>query len=89
MVLELFIALLVMFAALNAWATRAVFRDELSSREQRIGQLAVVWFVPVLGALLTLYLKRRELESSNGCYREEQTYDGQGVMGPGHGGGDD
>ena len=35
-----------------------------------MGQTAVVWLVPLMGAALTLYLKRREPERSSGHYRE-------------------
>ena len=55
---------------LNAWATRAVLRDDLSSLAQRSAQIAVVWLFPVLGASLTLYLKRKELEPGAGRYGE-------------------
>lgn len=69
--LELIGGLAVIFVLGNAWATREVFRDELSSSKQRAAQLLVVWLVPMVGALLTLYLKRRKAESPVGRYRDE------------------
>lgn len=71
MAVELISILLLLLLPLNAWATRAVVRDSLSSREQRTAQIAFVWLVPLIGALLTLYLKRAELEPPTGRYREE------------------
>lgn len=71
MALELIFIVLLLLLPLNAWATQAVLRDALSSREQRIAQIVFVWLVPLIGALLTLYLKRAELEPPTGRYREE------------------
>lgn len=71
MALELIASLAVVLVLLNAWATRAVFRDQLSSPGQRNAQVAFVWLAPVVGALLTLYLKRREPDGPVGHYREE------------------
>jgi hypothetical protein len=63
--------MLIALALLNTWTTRAVLHDDLSSRGQRAAQIAIVWLVPLLGALLTLYLKREKIEPSTGRYREE------------------
>lgn len=68
---ELIGSLVVVLVLLNAWATRAVLQDQPSSLGQRTGQVALVWLVPVVGALLTLYLKRRDAEAPVGRYREE------------------
>jgi hypothetical protein len=57
-------------AVLNVWATWRVLRDEDATGLQRVGQTAVVWLVPLVGAALTLYLKRREPERGSGHYRE-------------------
>jgi hypothetical protein len=69
--LELIGSLIVVLVLIDAWATRAVLRDQLSSSGQRTAQVAFVWLVPVVGALLALYLKRREPEAPFGRYREE------------------
>lgn len=71
MALELIFIVLLLLLPLNAWATRAVIRDALLSQGQRTAQIVFVWLVPLIGALLTLYLKRAELEPSSGRYREE------------------
>jgi hypothetical protein len=55
---------------LDAWATYVIVRDELSSRGQRLAQLALVWLVPFIGSLLTLYFKRSQTELPTGHYRE-------------------
>jgi hypothetical protein len=68
--LDLIIAVGVVAIILNAWTTRVVLRDHLSSRDQRAGQIAFIWFLPVVGALLTLYLKRTDPEPSSGHYAE-------------------
>jgi hypothetical protein len=44
--------------------------DDLSSLGQRIAQTAFVWLLPILGALLALYLKRTQLERHSGTYPE-------------------
>jgi hypothetical protein len=55
---------------LDAWATYVIVRDELSSQSQRLAQLALVWLVPFIGSLLTLYFKRSRTELPTGHYRE-------------------
>lgn len=60
MALELMGSLVVVLSLLNAWATCAVLRDQLSSPRQRAAQVAFVWLAPIVGALLTFYLKRKE-----------------------------
>ena len=57
--------------ALNAYASRQCYRDAYSSRGQRLAQIAFVWVVPVVGAILALRLSRNELEQSTGAYRAE------------------
>jgi len=56
--------------ALNAWTTRVVLRDELSSPAQRAAQIAFVWLIPLLGSLLTLHMNRKHPEPPTGRYRE-------------------
>lgn len=71
MALELIGGVLAALVFLNTWTTRAVLRDDLATQGQRVAQIAFVWLVPFLGALLTLHLKRKEAETSTGRYREE------------------
>ncbi len=70
MALELISAILVALMGLNAWATWRILRDDLSSRGQRVAQVAFVWALPFVGGLLALYLKRRDLEPPSGAYPE-------------------
>lgn len=55
---------------LDLWATRAVLRDTSATALQRAAQCGVVWFVPVVGAMLTLSLKRDQPEKGSGKYRD-------------------
>lgn len=54
---------------LNVKATVLVVRDDLSNRSQKSMQLAFVWFLPLLGAIVVLAVHRRE-ERSSGKYPE-------------------
>jgi len=65
------IAVLLSLVLLNLWAIHWVIRDHLSSRAQRVAQLIIVWAVPVLGAMLTLMVKRQRSPRPSGRYREE------------------
>jgi len=67
---ELLIGVFLLLLLLNTWATYGVIKDELCSRGQRIAQIIIVWGLPVLGALFTLYTKRHEPERASGRYRE-------------------
>ncbi len=53
------IAAILVLAAANLAATRLVLRDALSARGQKIGQLAMVWLLPVLGAIVVFAVHRR------------------------------
>jgi len=53
----------------NAWATYVVVRDAYVERHQRIFQIAVVWLLPVLGAIFIFALHRKP-EKPTGKYRE-------------------
>ena len=70
MLLPLIGLLLLAILLANAWATRAVLIDDLSTPAQRAAQLAFIWLVPLLGALLTLHFLRKDDEPSEGRYRE-------------------
>ncbi len=63
-------SILLVIVLLNAWATRAVLKDNLSTSGQRVAQIAFVWAIPFLGALFTLHSKRVDEEQSEGRYRE-------------------
>jgi len=62
--------MLVALGLLDAWVTWRVLGDGLSSPGQRAAQIALVWLLPLLGALLVLNLQRRNAESGSGRYRE-------------------
>lgn len=66
--LIILVFILVALACLNALATKAVLGDELSERRQKIVQLCLVWFLPLLGALLVLAVHRKP-EPASGHYR--------------------
>lgn len=68
--LEVIASVFVALVLLNAWTTRVVFQDDLSSPKERAAQIAFVWLVPFLGALLALHMKRKQPEPSTGRYRE-------------------
>ncbi|MBK7685678.1 MAG: hypothetical protein IPJ25_06400 [Rhodocyclaceae bacterium] len=71
MVIEVLLLLLVFLAFLNAWATLGIFKDQTFSRGQRTAQIAFVWLVPLLGALLAFAIKDAEPKTSTGRYSEE------------------
>lgn len=56
--------------ALNLWATTVVARDGLSSWGQRAAQIAIVWALPLLGALLVLHLSKERPHKPRGRYPE-------------------
>jgi hypothetical protein len=55
-------------AGLNIWSTVEILRDDGSSRVQKMAQISFVWLVPILGALLALYLVRQNVMPSAGTY---------------------
>jgi hypothetical protein len=67
-----FILLALLFTAviwMDAKATLLVLRDTLSEPRQRLMQLALVWLLPVLGALV-VFAVHRPAEKHPGTYRE-------------------
>ena len=44
--------------ALNVRASVVIARDALSERSQKVWQLALVWMLPIVGAILTLAIHR-------------------------------
>lgn len=73
--LILYAALVSALAALNVYASLRCWRDQLSSRAQRFGQIAFVWLVPGLGAALALHLVRAESARGGGGYAGEDDAD--------------
>ena len=51
-------AVALIWIALNIAATRHVLRDDISERAQKAAQLAVVWLIPLIGAILVLAVHR-------------------------------
>ena len=60
---------------LDLMATRAILRDDLSERGQRVAQLALVWLFPLLGALLVLALYRGPGKPSGRYPEADRTLD--------------
>lgn len=56
---------------LNVWATRMILQDALSERPQKRAQLLLVWLLPLLGAIVTLAVHRKE-EKALGVYPVEK-----------------
>ncbi|RYG06756.1 MAG: hypothetical protein EON92_19620, partial [Burkholderiales bacterium] len=57
------------FLVLHLKATIAVLRDDASGKGQKVGQLAFVWLVPILGAVVVLAV-HRAAEAPSRRYRE-------------------
>ena len=77
----LIIAAFVTLGLMNGWATWRVLHDDLATPFQRNAQIALVWVIPLFGALLTLYLKRQHLAQYSGTYPEPHDHgDDFGIM---------
>jgi hypothetical protein len=70
MIIEAFLAILIAIGLVNAWVTARVLGDGLSSLGQRVAQIALVWLLPAVGAMIVLNLQRRHGEKGSGRYRE-------------------
>ena len=64
--MEMVLVGLVFLAAFNSWVSSRIMQDDLSTKSQRTAQVAFVWLVPLLGALLALHLLKKEPEPSSG-----------------------
>lgn len=53
---------------LNLAASFRSQRDQFSLRHERFARLILVWFVPVAGALLALFMLRKASEAASGKY---------------------
>ena len=53
-------AVLAVVVGLNIYASVRILRDELLGRGQRIIQIAVVWILPLIGAVVALWHLREE-----------------------------
>jgi hypothetical protein len=75
---------------LDVMATRAILRDELSEQTQKTAQLAIVWLMPLIGALIVLGV-HRSAETPSRKYREqpdapdEFVFPGRGPRASSHG----
>lgn len=54
---------------MNARATQLVVQDVLCDRRQKLAQLLLVWFAPLIGAIIVLAVHRRA-EPPSRQYRE-------------------
>jgi hypothetical protein len=64
---------LIVLVALNIYASYQCYRDWTSSVGQRLAQIAFIWVVPVIGAVLAIRLIRNEPEKGTGTYQSEKT----------------
>src|SRR5258706_11059919 len=69
MEIALLTAVFLTWAVFCITATRAVVRDDFSSRRQKFVQVAFVWMFPVIGSLLVLAIHRKA-EPPSGKYYE-------------------
>jgi hypothetical protein len=69
-VIELLIVIACAIAAFNLFVSLRVLRDDLPPL-QRGGQLAIVWLIPILGALLAFTLQQKSLTRGTGHYPAE------------------
>ena len=69
MELVLTLAVLSIPIGLNIWAMWLVVNDSLTEGKQKAGQLAVVWILPVIGAIITLAVHQKS-EPPPRRYRE-------------------
>ncbi len=69
--LELLVATLLGLVLLNIWATWRVAYDDLSTSLQKVALAALIWCLPVLGALLVLHMLRQHPERRSGRYPGE------------------
>ena len=58
-VLAILVAIFCIAVGLNTKASFLVWSDKMSSKSQRSVQLAFVWLVPLLGAVLALHVLKR------------------------------
>jgi hypothetical protein len=64
------LAAIVALIATNIGASRLVVRDDLSERAQKVAQLAAVWLLPIVGAIVVFAVHRKD-EPPSRKYREE------------------
>ena len=82
--MDIFLVVAVLtFLGLNWYASRQCLRDSLVSTRQRFAQLAFVWLIPLLGALIVIAISRNTPEPSCGRYREDPDVGDQYVTGLG------
>ncbi len=70
MIIEVLFVGLAITVVLNTWTTLRILRDDLAEPAQKWVYSLLVWFIPVLGALVVLHLQRRDNEPGSGQYSE-------------------
>lgn len=66
------IAVVATIAALNSVASARVLRCPVTSTGQKVAQLALVWLLPVIGAVVAISMTRNETEPGSGRYAEQR-----------------
>lgn len=88
-VIAFVIAVVAALVALNSIATSRVLRCPFSSTGQKATQLALVWLLPVIGAVLAISMTRNDTEPGSGRYAEQrEEIDEVAVSKPDYGGTD-
>ena len=75
-----FAVVLLLLAALNLWATVVILRDVLCTRREKLAQAIGVWIVPLLGAVLALYLRHEHNPRHRESYGDPE--DPMRIVGP-------
>jgi hypothetical protein len=71
MEISLVLAAVLVPLLLNVRATQLIVQDVLCDRRQKLMQLLLVWFVPLIGAIIVLAVHRRA-EPPSRHYREAE-----------------
>jgi hypothetical protein len=66
------VAVVTTLLAVNLIASARVLRCPISSAGQKAAQLAVVWLLPAIGAVVALIMTRKRTEPGTGRYVEER-----------------
>jgi len=75
-VLAASVALLI---TLNAWATLVLARDRALPAQQRVFQVAIGWFLPIVGAAVTLSARQMQASHSPGPGKFEPSTSGKAI----------
>lgn len=63
--------LLACLCAFNVTISTKSIRDEYSLRREHVARLCLIWLLPVIGALLVLFMLRANPENGSGTYSAE------------------